>query len=196
MSSSKQKRSFIIRGFDAERESFNAPTGVIENMGSFQETVVDITDQSAVAGYVRAVNAMTTDPVFVTMNSTEKIHAIDLKIEISDTDKLDVRALKTPIREILKRWAEKSRVKGVRGFRLSAIRTPKYDYKNDCTVIRTQVLLADTVIYSDNSINYNSTAVAGYVLADINLLFKELNKRLDSLCELRYNSSEIGVGSL
>ena len=189
----KAQKTFVIRGFDAESENFNDPTGTISDKSTFKETVVKTQPE--------AIVTLLTDANFSGMitpaaDPKDTLQIIDLKIDLCITDKLDVRAVKTTLREILKLWAEKSRVKNRRGFRASAIRTPEFEYCQNCTNVKTHVILGNTVHYSYSKLNDDPQSQTT-VLADLGLLKKELAKRLDwKFNSLSYNHSLIGKGTL
>jgi hypothetical protein len=189
----KTPKTFVIRGFDAESESFDAPTGLIADKSTFKEIVVNTQPEAIVTMLTDSDFGGMTTPA---LHPSHTLQIIDLKIGLSITDKLDVRAIKTTLREILKLWAEKSRVKNRRGFRASAIRTPEFEYGAHGTDVKVQVILSNTVRYSDSKLN-DDPQHQTTVLADLGLLKKELAKRLDwKFDSLSYNHSLIGKGSL
>jgi hypothetical protein len=205
----KPETQYIIRGFNLVDETFQAPTGLIEEKKSFKEMVV--------VKQHEAIVAMMCDDDFITMtvpyiNSIKytldvlgsdemealdpknMVYVVDLKITIAETDKLEVKRLKSSIREDLKRWAEKSRVKNLRGWRVNAIKTPKYEYLDDVTVVSTQVILSNAVIYSDMTCTISPLDyISG--MTDLRHLYKRLKKDLP-LVELRYKHSLFGSGEV
>jgi len=189
----KTPKTFVIRGFDAESENFNEPTGVIADKSTFKETVVNTQPEAIVTMLTDSdLGGMITPAI----NPKDTLQIVDLNIDLCITDKLDVRAVKTTLREILKLWAEKSRVKNRRGFRASAIRTPDFEYSANGTNVKVQVILSNTVRYSDSKLN-DDPQTQTTVLADLGLLKKELAKRLDwKFNSLGYNHSLIGKGCL
>jgi hypothetical protein len=190
---SKPKKSFVIRGFNAKVESFDSPTGVIADKSTFKECVAQTQSETIVT--------MLTDADFSCMitpaqDAKDTLQIVDLKVKLSITDKFDVRAVKSSVREVVKHWAEKSRVKNRRGFRVSAIRTPDFEYGTNGTDVKVQVILSNTVRYSDSKLN-DDPQTQTTVLADLGLLKKELSKRLDwKFNSLSYNHSLIGKGTL
>lgn len=190
---SKPKKSFVIRGFNVTSESFNEPTGVIKDKPSFKETVVKTQSEAIVSILTdedfSAATSAATDP-------KDTLQIVDLKVNLNITDKFDVRAVKSSVREVLKHWAEKSRVKNRRGFRISAIRTPDFEYHANSTDVKVQVILSNTIHYADWKMN-DDPQTQTTVLADLGLLKKELTKRLDwKFNGISYNHSLIGKGSL
>lgn len=192
MSSKKAERTFVVRGYDAMNELFDNPVGVIEDKSTFKEVVANT--------QAEAIICMLTDDVIGTMTplnlinfadftlvgqddfidsggAKDVLQIIDLKITLGLTDKLEVRATKSALREVIKRWAEKSRSKGRRGFRASAIKTPVFEYAVDETYVRVQVILSNAVLYSDSN---GDVAPNSYVsmVDDLALLRKELSRQL------------------
>jgi hypothetical protein len=188
--SKKSEKTYVIRGFDVF-ENFGQPTGTIEDKDTFQEVVVKT--------QAEAIVTILTDPVICSMviasqDPKDVLHITDLNIVLNLTDKLEVRAVKTTLRDIFCLWAEKSRVKNRRGFRASAIRTPEFVYNQYGTNVKVQVILSNAIIYSDT---LAETLDESDILSDLKLLKKELTKRLDwKFNRLSYNHSVIGKGSL
>jgi hypothetical protein len=189
--SKKQKRVYVVRGFNLEMESFSAPTGLIEDKGSFKEVTVDsqavavatlLTDSTFRTLSIPAViNNDDVNSVGYSMAAEEPknvISVLDVEIILRTDNKSEVRGLKSDLREVLKRWAEKSRVKTRRGFRANAIYTPVFKYEGGETLVRTQVILSNAVVYSDTTVDV-SAHTAAHAQADVALLSKELDKRLN-----------------
>lgn len=189
----KTEKTFVVRGFDAEAECFQQPTGVIEDKSTFKEVVVKTQPEAIVAIFTDSeISGM----VVPAGEPKDVLHVVDLNIALSITDKLEVRAVKTELREIIKRWAEKSRVKNRRGFRASAIRTPEFVYHSNGTNVKTQVILSNTIIYSDSKLD-DKPQTQTTVLADLANLEKQLSRQLDyKFSGLGYNHSLIGKGTV
>jgi len=188
----KPERTFVVRGFNNLKESFVAPTGVIEDKPTFKEVVVntqaeaitvlladsDIGTMSVPHVLDDHINVVYGNPSLPNPENPENmIHVLDLIISLDITDKLHVRDVKSILREIIKRWAEKSRVKRARGYRANAIKTPLFEYRFDETRVKVQVILSNAIIYSDRQVNISQRDY-DYVHSDVGLLAKELSKQL------------------
>ena len=188
----KPEKTYLVRGFNfAIEPNFNSPVGVIEDKDTFKELVVNTQAEAIIT--MLADNDIATmsirsicdreDPIIivgedVAADALTALQVIDLKITLSLTDKLEVRAIKSDLREILKHWAEKSRVKNRRGFRSSAIKTPTFEYGPSETVVKVQVILSSAIIYSSTTVDVTPQTD---VVADVALLEKRLFQKLGSI---------------
>jgi acyl carrier protein len=188
----KPEKTYLVRGFNfAIEPSFNSPVGVIEDKDTFKELVVNtqaeaittmLADNDIATMSIRSI-CDCEDPIIivgedVAADALTALQVIDLKITLSLTDKLEVRAIKSDLREILKHWAEKSRVKNRRGFRSSAIKTPTFEYGPSETVVKVQVILSSAIIYSSTTVDVTPQTD---VVADVALLEKRLFQKLGSI---------------
>jgi hypothetical protein len=165
---SYKPRTYTVRGFDVNSVSdiFSKPTGTIDQFSSFTETVVRnqfeaialmLTAYRSMSAYdlkkapsINCTASVNTGQV-PSDEANQQIFVIDFSIVLKTNNKTSVKLLKPKIMSTLKTWAEKSRVKGLRGWRISAIKTPTYEYCNDTseTIVRTQVILSNAIIYSN-----------------------------------------------
>ena len=209
--SEKSKKTYVVRGFNLLDEVFFVnPTGVIEDKTTFKEIVVK-TQAEAITTMLSEENisTMTVSSILTLYNDDlniegfsddtardpkEMIHVVDLYVRINTSDKQEVRALKSELRGVIKHWAEKSRVKNLRGFRASAISTPVFEYGTYETVVKVQVILSNAIIYNNHNVDITPRDFSD-VIADLKLLKKELTKRLPVMFrELSYNHSKCGKG--
>jgi hypothetical protein len=201
----KQERTYLIRGFDHNNVNmFLNPEGLIEDKPTFKEAVVktqadalltmvfDSTFKTMTVPSIldhadsidiKGTEGLSTTSDYVESNINSLFSIIDIDIVLLSSDKIEIKNVKSELREIIKRWAEKSRIKGKRGFRLSAIKTPIFDYRNGTTIVRTQVILSNAIIYN----LYNTDINPINVNFDIGLLTKKLSKNIDIFDNLQYN---------
>jgi hypothetical protein len=136
----------------------------------------------------------------VTQFPNQQIFIVDLKIKLNTADKVIVKTQKPLINETVKRWAEKCRVKGLRGWRCSAIKTPTYEYNDDdTTVVRIQVILSNAIIYSTDGggITCNiSPRLNTELLDDLGKLRKQLGRAVTWLGTVHFKHSLLGEGEL
>lgn len=209
--SKKPERYYVVRGFDFLNESFAQPTGIIDDKNSFKELAVKTQAEAVVA--MLSDDEIGTMMVPAILDRTDHLsrvgegdlavrepqnvlQVIDLTIAFASDDKQEVRQIKTPLREVLKRWAEKSRVKNRRGYRASAIRTPKFEYESGAACARVQVILSNAILYSSHATNLTPPSYLS-ITDDLALLRKELVKQLGSMFDgLRFHHSIIGAGEV
>ena len=205
---SKKKTNYVVRGFNTVNENFSQPTGVMIDFGSYTERVVD--------KQFEAMSMLLGDPDIMTMSvpfimeagfdlvgdvdasrgSLQMFNVVDLCIGINSTDKHEIRALKSGLRETIKHWAEKSRVKGRRGYRSNAIRTPIFEYLGTETVMRVQIILSNAICYAHETVDVTPQDFNS-VTADLALLRKKLNRDLGHMFNgLHYHHSLIGDGDV
>lgn len=209
---SKSERNFVVRGFNYSAEHFSTPEGKIADKKTFKEVVVNT--------QAEAITVMLSDSIIKSMSVPEVmanaaelkvdgrhatavldpnniINVNDLKIVLNSADKQTVRNVKSVLREVLKSWAEKSRVKGRRGFRTSAIRTPIFEYNDISSFVKVQVILSNAIAYSDYKVDVNPQNNFNDIKADLELLKKELAKRLGWMfVDLYFTNSLIGKGKV
>ena len=181
----KSERNYVIRGFDSQ-ESFSNPTGKIEDKYTFQELVVP----STVNALANVVSTMYKNfPGMMTQGTDSNICTIDFTVLLSSVNKLEIKQEKSVLQSVIKSWADKCRVKNSRGFRVSAIKTPKFEYGLIYTVMSFQVVLSDNIFYSNYAYK---TLTESDKINDLQLLKKELKKRCNLVTDFNYNHSELG----
>lgn len=188
----KNEKMFVIRGFDFLSEIITQPTGLIEHLDTFEEHV----EKTKEAAIIKMLSiSYLSDSIVFNENVEDTLHLINFKISIDSIDKLEIKDMKSEIREIMMRWSEKSRIKNLRGFRVSAIRTPTYIYNIDNTTINFEVILSNTIIYSYSKFNADSRSDE-HINSDLMNLKKMLKKRIPLFSKLHYIHSNIGSGSI
>jgi len=210
---SKRARPFIVRGFDVATSAFG-PEGQMDNQPDFTELVVPnatdaivalLTDKrlkrmSANVLFENKANYRSVDVpnIHSAVAAVPELSAIKLKVITNASSAHDLADLRGEIGDVIKRWAEKSRVKGVRGWRYSAVQAPKYA-KNKVTG-KIEILF-DVIVGA--AIFYN-TARAKIVAHDQPTLAADLAHLRDHLAKtlstdfesLEYSHAELGKGSL
>jgi len=211
--SKKPEKTYIVRGFNfLDEDFFNNPSGVIEDKSTFNEIVVK-TQAEAITTMLceEDISTMSVSSILTVYNDDlniegfsdvnvrdpkEMIHVVDLYVFINTSNKQEVRLIKSDLREVIKHWSEKSRVKNLRGFRASAIRTPVFEYGIFETVMKVQVILSNAIVYNNHNVDIKPREFFD-IIADLKLLKKELTKRLPiRFSELSYNHSKIGKGDV
>lgn len=220
-------RTFIVRGFNPCTADFLKPTGVIENVPNFVEKTVrqqfeaitvmlqgfknmsSFSVQEGVdEGRLQSYYAQGSSDPF----ATEPVHAIftvdiDVTLDFSgesiDEKRRLVKMLKPDIMETFKRWAEKSRVKNLRGWRASAVKTPivEYDHENDLCHVRTQIITSNAIFYASPANGEVECNIASrdnsQIHADLANLRRKLTKVLGRyLDSVHYKHSLIGNGEI
>jgi hypothetical protein len=199
-------KRFVVRGFDVA-STFDA-SGVIENKPGFKETpglkldevvptFLDEYKEMIPSRWMIAPGALVSD--LSPSGSHEDTVEIFLKIKTSLQDKTELRQHRSEIRDVLKRWAEKSRVRGARGYRVSAVKEPSFRYNptERCYELSTRIILGDTAFYDDETVSVALHSQAITAVADLKNLDKHLRKRLKSVyVATEYVHSLHGRGAL
>ena len=126
----------------------------------------------------------------------EEVVIVDIQVDLAVYSKSSLNDFRAEVNETFMRWAEKSRVRGSRGWRLSAVKTPKFE-KNDSGsyTLRTQVILGSAVFYDQSTVKIGTDPAT--VATDLGNLKHQLKKVLPGLItEIRYNHSVLGKGTL
>lgn len=163
----KQPKPFIVRTFDPDY--LETCTGTIDAAPGFEEVVTE----SSVVATQAVVQSDTNYNHFA--DETGSAYSVNLSIDVDTGSARNLRSSKSEIRETLKRWAEKSRVKNIRGFRASAIKTPTYALENGSVVIRTSVIFSPVIWYNKRQAKTVRVDHA-YMQADVGSLARELAK--------------------
>ena len=219
--SNYKPRTFTVRGFNPLVTDFDKPTGSIDSISNFSSQIArnqveattamltnfknmtsygikNLCDENVINDY--AIRGVVNPDVASISNG---IQILDLKITLSTINQQTVKYLKSVIAEIINHWAEKSRVKNLRGWRCSAVKTlaVDYDYDLDVCYVRTQVLLSSAIIYSNRVSGYLECSInpadAQTIMSDLGLLRKQLSRELGTnLDSVHYKHSVIGAGEV
>lgn len=196
---SYKKRKFTVVGFNLATESFSTPTGCMVDKPSYAEVEVENLPQ--------AITAMLTGEPFDTMSykavkgesNLTAIDTLSLNIEMDLAYEMmapaDRRVTKAAIDAVVRSWAEKIRVKNTRGWRSYAVKDSVIALdKNGDRWYNTQLVLSNVAVYSGygecKKISVND------MIKDLQLLLKELNKRVNVIGIIRYNHSSAGRGEV
>lgn len=116
-------RTYTIRGLDPTAASFNCQ-GVLQDQPGYVEITDVPTEAKAVELMLThgAVSKMVTGVPPVTASFVD---VLNIKVEVVANGTGDAKKLRKQLAESIKTWAEKSRVRGVRGWRAHALKTPK-----------------------------------------------------------------------
>lgn len=211
-------RTFTVRGFTTTQESFLKPSGTIDQFASFQK--IEVRHQhEALALMLTNFREMTTpgiidiatsgfidEDLVIGLNNPIDIcsifHVIDLDITVNSIDQKAMKFFKKEILESIFTWSEKSRVKNLRGWRCSAVKTPILEYNYDplCCHFRTQVVLSNAIIYSSTSgdIECNISSIDfATVQSDLANLRKNIKKKIGTnLGSFYYKDSIFGKSEI
>lgn len=191
--------------------------GVIEQFGTFKEQVVS-TQTDAIIEMLRgtigssfSTRNLSVMPDFGKLanvpglptvidvrvdktNPVEELMVLDINASVNIT-KDDLNNYRKVAVETINRWAEKSRVRGSRGWRISAVKTPRFE-KNEDTgygyVFKTQVIIGTAVFYDQSTVKIGFDRATA--LKDVSNLNHHLQKAFDGfMYELRVNHSAVGT---
>ena len=132
-----------------------------------------------------------------TSTPIDELVVIDVQADVNVADKAELKAFRKQVVETFLRWAEKSRVRGSRGWRVSAVKSPKFEKNPDTGryTLKTQVLLGTAVFYDEKTVKIGVDPVT--VNRDLGDLKHHLNKATGGLLmSLRANHSVVGKVSL
>jgi hypothetical protein len=205
------KSLYTVRGFKPfSEQSFNA-FGVLEQFQTYEEKKVEKQHEALVEMLTGPLGIST--KTLVSAGQTigvknlvdarqdktapmEEVIVVNLTLEcILSKDQLkDIRPMMV---ESFTRWAEKSRVRGSRGWRVSAVRTPTFE-KNDNGqgyLLKTQILLSNAIFYDQDTVKVGLDATVA--LKDLENLKRHVNNVTGGVVDrLRYDHSVIGKGVL
>lgn len=122
----------------------------------------------------------------------DEIVVLDIQADFDTADIATVRGFRDDVVETFKRWSEKSRVRGTRGWRVSAVKSPRFEKNDDGKyTLRTQVILGTSVFYDQDTVKIGVDVTATH--RDIANLKHFLGKATGStLRQLRVNHSTLG----
>lgn len=204
MKTSKSK-PYIVRGFDVNQAGNFNSLGAMDSKTSFVEKVVDKQHDAVAALLTGEIGTMAPNRVLSSNatitnlgNFTPEIVVIDLKIVTRANSVSELRGYRSEIRGILKVWAEKCRIPGVRGWRANALKTPTFEVDtNGEVVIRTQAILSTAVIYNHNRATVGAPADFSQAVNDLSNLKQHLEICLGSEFKtLYYTHSQFGKGEV
>jgi hypothetical protein len=183
-----KRKPFVIRDFNPTNEGGFNCTGVIDNRATFQEAVTENFIDAKFMVIDSALNE-------VSDASVPEIDVINIKVETPIQSKDDLRSYRTGVREVIKRWSEKCRIRGRRGWRANAIKTPmfKRDPKSGLYDLKFEVILGRKITYNDRQ--------SKEILHDFTSSYDDLKSLKDKLgdtfaapIELKYKHSRFGKG--
>ena len=186
-------RTYTVRGLDLDAaQPFNCQ-GLLKDLPTYVE-VHDVPTEA------KAVELLLAGPVskMVTgvppVNSASYVDVLNVKVEVYANGTSEAKKLRKAMAESIKTWAEKSRVRGVRGWRAHALKTPKIQKAKGKTSsngmhsyggyeLDFDVILGHAVFYSDKTMSVGHTDDQAF----INDTIFDLKKHL-----LRQHSGLIG----
>jgi hypothetical protein len=211
MAGGKHNRTFLIRGFKPLETRFISQ-GLMEDIPSYverkvkkQHEAINVMCIDLMSMHGRAIKdpLLATSPadLVITDNRTvpdaPDVVVVDIYVHTTAKDATDLRSYRKDVLYALKLWAEKCRVQNVRGWRVNAIKSPKFERAdNGMVVIKTQVILGTTIFYNDRrfTIGYATDAKSQFEL-DIWQLHKYMREQLDQYyMNITYDHSIHGKG--
>lgn len=171
-------RTYTVRGLDAAAGIFSC-TGELAALPA----AVEVTDVPTEA---RAVELMLTHPAISTMTAkilpvgqAAMIDSLSIKADALISDTAEAKALRKALVPIIKAWAEKSRVRGLRGWRAHALRAPKVaKRKTGGYEVDFKVLLGHAVFYSQKQLSAGHVDDMTYIADTLADLRKQVDRQL------------------
>lgn len=204
------KSQYTIRGFKPFSELQFDTLGLIEKFNSFDTKVVEkqhevlvemLTGPLGISARTLASNPTLVGTVVDARSDKtlpmDEVIILNLTLEVN-VDKDALRDVRPLLVESFTRWAEKSRVRGSRGWRCSAVRTPTFEKNVDPSVsaaylMKVQVILSNAIFYDQTTVKVGVNS--DIVLKDLQNLKRHVNSVTGGLVNtVRFDHSVIGKG--
>ena len=166
-------RTYTVRGLDPSVAAFNC-MGVLQDQPGFVEINEVPTEAKAVELMLThgAVSKMVTGVSPVT---SSYVDVLNIKVEVFANGTSDAKKLRKAMATSIKTWAEKSRVRGVRGWRAHALKTPKIQRSQGAGYeLDFDAILGHAVFYSDKTLSVGHTDDQAFIADTIYDLKKHL----------------------
>lgn len=201
-------REFVIRTFNPAAEGAFDSTGRITKLSTYSEKTLSkqfeaiaemmLSNANTVAeiGINKANGATKFNLTDLTagQTSTYGVEHVTIVVNTDIIDQAEIRRVGKEVREIIQTWAEKSRTRGIRGFRFSAIKTPVFEKNKDNGAydLKFEALLSTFIFYNQNQ---GTVAGCSNFLPDLSLFKKRLEKAI-GINVIMYDHSALGVGRI
>lgn len=169
-------RTFTVRGFNVTAAPFNCQGEMSAVQGA-----VEITDVPTEA---RAVELLLTHPDISSMtaktpSTAALIDTLAIKADAYISSATDAKALRKELMPIIKTWAEKSRIRGCRGWRAHALRAPKVAKRKDGSYeVDFKAVFGHAVYYNDRVVSVGHTDDMAYISETLADLRKQVDRML------------------
>lgn len=202
------KSHYTIRGFKPFSEQTFNTLGVMEQFTTFETKTVEkqhevlvemLTGPLGISARTlsNVSNGIMKNVVDVRADKTvpiDEVIIINITLDC-DVGKDDLKDIRPVMVESFMRWAEKSRVRGSRGWRVSAVRNPTFE-KNLSNggpyLMKAQVLLSNAIFYDQDTVKVGLDPMVA--IKDLENLKRHINKSADVVNELRFDHSVLGKG--
>lgn len=203
------KSLFTVRGFKPFSEPTFDATGVLEKFSSFETKTVE-KQHEAIVELLTGPLGISSRTLLSASNAIGMKNLVDARADQTvpldevivinltlacDIDKDQLRDTRPLVVESFTRWAEKSRVRGSRGWRVNAIRTPVFekDESGNGYNLKVQILLSNAIFYDQDTVKIGINAVT--VRKDFENLKRHVNSVTSGICTaLKYDHSVVGKG--
>lgn len=169
-------RTYTIRGLDPSISSFNC-AGLLEQQPGYIE-ITDIPTEAKAVELLLTHGALSKMVTGVPPVTSSFVDVLNIKAEIFVSDTNEAKKIRKELAKSIKTWAEKSRVRGVRGWRAHALKTLKIQrsqrsgYELDFDAI-----LSHAVFYSDKTLSVGHTDDSAFLSDTIADLKKHLQRQ-------------------
>lgn len=149
-------RTYIVRGLDPSIAAFNC-MGVLKDQPGFIEIDEVPTEAKAVELMLTGVVSKMVTGV-PPVASASYVDVLNIKAEVFVSSTGEAKKIRKQLAESIKTWAEKSRVRGVRGWRAHALKTPKIQRADGAGYeLDFDAILGHAVFYSDKTMSVGHT---------------------------------------
>lgn len=173
------RRTYTVRGLNLDASTFNCQ-GLLKDQPGF----VEVTNVPTEA---KAVELMLTGQVakmvagLQPMTSDSFVDVLNVKVDVNISTSAEAKNLRKLLAESIKTWAEKSRVRGVRGWRAHALKSPKIQKVKQPGVTGYELdfdaILGHAVFYSDKTLSVGHTDDQAFIDDTITDLRKHLARQ-------------------
>ena len=169
-------RTYTVRGLDPSAATFNC-MGVLQDQPGYVEITEVPTEAKAVELMLThgAVSKMVTGVPPITSSFVD---VLNIKAEVFVSGTGEAKKIRKQLAESIKTWAEKSRVRGVRGWRAHALKTPKIQRSQGAGYeLDFDAILGHAVFYSDKTLSVGHTDDQAFINDTIFDLKKHLQRQ-------------------
>lgn len=167
-------RTYTIRGLDPSAASFNCQ-GLLADQPGYVE-ITDVPTEAKAVELMLTHGAVSKMVTGVPPVASSFVDVLNIKVDVYAQGTDDAKKLRKAITKSLFTWAEKSRVRGVRGWRAHALKTPKIqrDKHGAGYELDFDAILGHAVFYNDRTLSVGHTDDQAFIADTIADLKKHL----------------------
>lgn len=169
-------RTYTVRGLDPSVAAFNCQ-GILKDQPGFVE-ITDIPTEAKAVELMLTHGAVSKMVAGVPPVTSSYVDVLNIKAEVFVSGTGEAKKIRKELAESIKTWAEKSRVRGVRGWRAHALKTPKIQRADGAGYeLDFDAILGHAVFYSDKTLSVGHTDDQTFIADTIFDLKKHLQRQ-------------------